>query len=76
MYQSKKLSQSGYLEKDIALELGEHPYRVKLAIMKANKYDDDILLENLEKLGEINLKAKKGLIDSKNALELFILEMQ
>ena len=76
MYQSKKLSQSGYLEKDIALELGEHPYRVKLAIMKANKYDDNILLENLEKLGEINLKAKKGLIDSKSALELFILEMQ
>lgn len=73
MYQAKKLNQSGYSEKDIALELGEHPYRVKLAIMKAKNYSDDKLLSCLKKLGEINLSAKKGLIDSAVALELFIL---
>lgn len=75
MYQSKKMFQSGYSEKDISLETGEHPYRVKLAISKAQKYSDEILLELLKKLGEINLQAKKGLIDSKTALEMFIIEM-
>ena len=73
MYQDKKMSQIGYSEKDIATELGEHPYRVKLAIMKAKNYSDSDLLENLKKLGEINLEAKKGIINSATALELFIL---
>ena len=75
MYQAKKLFQGGYSEKDIAVETGEHPYRVKLAISKAQKYQDSILLDLLRKLGEINLNAKKGLIDSKIALEMFIIEM-
>ena len=75
MYQAKKLFQSGYSEKDIAVETGEHPYRVKLAISKAQKYSDSILLELLKKLGEINLNSKKGLLDSKTALELFIIEL-
>lgn len=75
MYQAKKMFQSGYFEKDIVLETGEHPYRVKLAIAKAQKYKDEDLLNALKKLGEINLNAKKGLVDSKVALELFILEL-
>lgn len=73
MYQAKKMNESGYSEKDIAIELGEHPYRVKLAKEKARNYSDRDLLENLKKLGEINLNAKKGLVDSSVALELFIL---
>ena len=73
MYQAKKMNQAGYSEKDIALELGEHPYRVKLATIKAKSYTDDDLIANLKKLGEINLNAKKGLVDSSVALELFIL---
>ena len=73
MYQAKIMNESGYSEKDIATELGEHPYRVKLAIMKARNYSDKSLLDNLKKLGEINLNAKKGLVDSAVALELFIL---
>ncbi len=75
MYQAKKLNQNGYSEKDIASEIGEHPYRVKLAILKAKNYSDSDLLENLKKLGEININAKKGLVDSANALELFILDI-
>ena len=73
MYQAKKMAQNGYSEKDIALELGEHPYRVKLAIIKAQRYSDESLLNNLKSLGEINLNVKKGLIDGDVALELFIL---
>lgn len=75
MYQAKKMFQSGYSEKDIVTETGEHPYRVKLAISKAQKYKDEDLLEILKKLGEINLNAKKGLVDSKTALEMFIIEI-
>ena len=75
MYQAKKMNESGYSEKDIALELSEHPYRVKLAIMKAKNYSDNDLLFNLKKLGEINLNAKKGIVDSSIALELFILNL-
>ena len=73
MYQAKKMNETGYSEKDIATELGEHPYRVKLAIINSKKYSDYNLLDSLKKLGEINLKAKKGLVDSNVALELFIL---
>ena len=73
MYQAKIMNDNGYSEKDIATELGEHPYRVKLAIMKARNYSSTSILENLKKLGEINLNAKKGLVDSSVALELFIL---
>ena len=73
MYQAKKMSESGYFEKDIALELGEHPYRVKLAIQKARNFSDFDLIQNLKKLGEIDLMTKKGLINSASALELFIL---
>jgi len=73
MYQAKKLNESGYTEKDIATKLGEHPYRVKLAIQKSRNYSDKDLLENLKRLGEININAKKGLVDSETSLELFIL---
>lgn len=75
MYQAKKLFQSGYLERDIVSETGEHPYRVKLAISKAQKYCDEDLIDLLKKLGEINLNIKKGLVDSKTSLELFILDL-
>ena len=75
MYQAKKLFQSGYLERDIVSETGEHPYRVKLAISKAQKYRDEDLIDLLKKLGEINLNIKKGLVDSKTSLELFILDL-
>ena len=75
MYQAKKMFQSGYSENDIVTGTGEHPYRVKLAISKAQKYKDEDLLEILKKLGEINLNAKKGLVDSKTALEMFIIEI-
>ena len=73
MYQAKKMSESGYFEKDIALELGEHPYRVKLAIQKARNFSDFDLINNLKKLGEIDLMTKKGLVNCASALELFIL---
>ena len=75
MYQAKKLNESGYSEKDIALKLEEHPYRVKLALIKAKTYSEYDLLNNLKKLGEINLNAKKGNVDSSIALELFILNL-
>ena len=73
MYQAKKMSENGYSEKDIAMELGAHPTRITLAIMKSRSYSDNDLIDNLKKLGEININTKKGLVDSKTALELFIL---
>ncbi len=73
MYQAKEMLKSGFTETDIASELGEHPYRVKLAAIKAKNYSESILLDILTKLGTIDLNVKKGLIDSKSALELFII---
>ncbi len=73
MYQAKKLYQMGYSEANIAETIKEHPYRVKLAVISAKNYKDEEILENLEKLGKIDLNGKKGLIDIKLALELFIL---
>ena len=73
MYQAKKLYQMGYTEANIADTIKEHPYRVKLAILASKNYKDEEILDNLKKLGNIDLNGKKGLLDMKVALELFIL---
>jgi len=59
--------------KDIAAELGVHPYRVKVAIRQAKRFKSEELDEILHQLATVDLQIKTGQIDGHMALELFIL---
>jgi len=71
--QIQTLQTRGLYEKDIAIELGVHPYRVKVAISQARRFEMVELDNLLQQLAEIDLQIKTGQIDGEMALELFIL---
>ncbi len=75
IYQARNLYKKGYSEKDISSMLGIHPYRIKLALTKGSKFQDDTLLLYLEKLSELDISIKSGNIDKDLGLELFILNI-
>lgn len=73
MLQCKVLYKRGYSQKEIASYLKVHPYRVKLAMEKANNYNDKVLINTLYDLGDIDFKIKSGQVNKELALELFFL---
>ncbi|MDD3187019.1 MAG: DNA polymerase III subunit delta [Bacilli bacterium] len=75
MYQSKILNQSGITYDSIASQLSIHPYRVKLALEKGRSYSLDTLSSLLEKLADLDIKIKSGLVEPNIGLELFLLEL-
>ena len=75
IYQSRNLYKKGYSEKDISSMLNIHPYRIKLALNKGSKFQDDILILYLEKLANLDINIKSGKIDKDLGLELFILSL-
>lgn len=75
MYQSKMLVKKGYSERDIASSLDIHEYRVKKALEKARLYNEKIILDNLEKLANLDYDIKTGNIDKNIGLELFLLNL-
>ena len=75
MYQACELSKKGYGLNEIADKLNVKKYPVQLAIEKGFKYDNRILLKNLEELANLDMNIKMGLIDKEIALELFILKL-
>ena len=74
MYQSKELLKKGYSEKDIAIILKIHPYRVKLAIQNSRSYPSEVLLKHLNNLADIDIGIKTGKLNKNLALELFMLK--
>jgi DNA polymerase III subunit delta len=75
IYQVKVLINHGYTEKDIAAKLDIHPFRVKLAYQKGNKYKEEILLKYLNELADLDINIKTGIIDKNIGLELFFLHL-
>ena len=75
IYQTKELYKKGYTEKDIASNLNIHPYRIQLALGKSREYDSAVLLSYLNKLADLDINIKSGLIDKNLSLELFILAL-
>ena len=75
MYQAKILVKKGYSERDIASLLEIHEYRVKKALEKARMYNEKIILDNLEKLANLDYDIKSGNIDKNIGLELFLLNL-
>ncbi|MCL1990118.1 MAG: DNA polymerase III subunit delta [Defluviitaleaceae bacterium] len=71
--QIQSLQGRGMYEKEIAVALGVHPYRVKVAMGQARRFNIEVLDGILKQLAEADLQIKMGQIDGELALELFIL---
>jgi len=67
------LQAQGKVEKDMALELGAHPYRIKVARGAARRFKPTELDALLNQLAQMDLHIKTGQIEGQLALELFIL---
>ncbi len=74
MYQAKVLIKKGLSEKNIADILAIHPYRVKIALQKGRRYNENILLNYLSELADIDYAIKSGNSNKDLALEMFILQ--
>ena len=75
IYSVKNLTRKGYSEKEIADELGIHPYRVKLAREKGYNYTNNELRDKLLSIGSLDEKVKLGIIDKYVALKLFLVNL-
>ena len=75
MYQVKLMYKKGYSEKDMASTLAIHPYRVKLALEKGQKFSEERLINLLDELSMLDNKIKLSEVDKKLALELFIIKL-
>ena len=74
MYVSKGLAKEGYGQQKIASHLKIHPYRVKLALEKAQYFQEQELMIMLNNIAEADYKMKTGQMDKVLLLELIILQ--
>lgn len=73
VYQCKLLSSKGLSEKEIAITLNVHPYRVKLAI--ETDYMISELKDILIKLHNLDFEIKSGKVDKNVGLDNFLLHL-
>ena len=75
IYQVKELYKKGYREYDIADIIDQKPYTIKKASERIKNYSEKELINYIDKLAELDIKIKSGLIDKNIGLELFILNI-
>ena len=71
--QVKLMVKNGYKERDMASEIGEHPYRVKLA--SNARFTIKELITYIKKLQKLDYNIKSGNIDKNFGLEFFLLNI-
>lgn len=69
---AKELNRIGYSTKQIASQLGEHPYSIQLALKQSGKFTESQLKEIVKKIAEIDYSIKTGKIDKILSLEMFL----
>ncbi len=69
--QVKSLIKQGYGEQKVARILRAHPYRVKLAISQANRFDEEKFLAMIDELADIDYQMKTGFGNKESLLEIF-----
>lgn len=69
---SKELNRIGFSSKQIASQLGEHPYSIQLALKQSDKFTEFQLKEIIKKIAEIDYSIKTGKIDKILSLEMFL----
>lgn len=75
MLQVRLLSDRGYLESDIAKTMQIHPYRAKMVLREAYKYELSNLIKILKELDYLDRDIKLGNVDKNLALEVFLLKI-
>lgn len=75
MLQVRLLSDRGYLESDIAKTMQIHPYRAKMVLREAYKYELGNLIKILKELDYLDRDIKLGNVDKNLALEVFLLKI-
>jgi len=75
IYQVKQLVHTGYSQPQIASTLKVHPYRVKLANIKAKLFQNEELSYIMKQLAEADYEMKTGKMDKQLVLELFLLKL-
>lgn len=73
--QVKILLQKGYSQRQIASQLGAHPYPIKLAAEKSNRFSEKTLRALLCYLAEEDFRIKSGQIDKRLSIELFLMKL-
>lgn len=69
---TKELNRIGYSTKQIASQLGEHPYSIQLALKQSAKFTELQLKEIIKRLAEVDYNIKTGKIDKILSLEMFL----
>ena len=64
-----------YKDEEIIKKLKMHPYRLKMLKEQSNNYTKEEISKIINKLQKIDINIKSGLIDKKDALEMFLLEL-
>lgn len=72
MLYAKDLGNKGYSGKQIASQLGVHPYAIQIALKQATRFSNEQLERILRKLSEIDYEIKSGKKDKIIALEVFM----
>lgn len=71
----KTLDRKGYNDQEIAKILSVNPYRLKYIRVDSNNYDFNDLMKLLNELSLLDVQIKKGLVDKKRGLELFLMRI-
>ncbi len=75
LFQVRVCMEKGLKQNEIAQEMHAHPYRIKVNMQRAYRFDMDQLLEQLCQLAEYDQSRKLGLVNEDDGFEQFILTL-
>lgn len=75
LYQTNLLLSQNKTKKEIASILDIHPYRIEKTIELLHQISFEEIKKLLKELGEIDYKVKSGIYETKNSLEMLILNL-
>ena len=75
LMQVKTLDRKGYNDQEIAKILGINPFRLRYIRADASQYDIQDLMSKLNDLALLDTNIKKGMVDKKLGLELFLMKV-
>ncbi len=75
LFQVRVCMEKGLNQNQIAQEMHAHPYRIKVNMQRAYRFDLDQLLDQLCQLAEYDQSRKLGLVNEDEGFEQFILNL-
>lgn len=75
LLQTKLLTMQGYQQSDIAQQLKQHPYRVKLAVQQSGSFSVEKLAQMYRVLSQTDFNMKTSSVDKDVQMEVALLQM-